>query len=565
MCQRFSPRAATHIQYTQKRTPSPCGPTYSSGESTPQRAPGCKCRAWLTCAAGTVITRFAGRPPQGRTLPNGQQIALMSWLMHLAAIAVANSTTPASHICVLHGMTKHSTQIRAMHRSRLFEISHKLYLFSFLLAKDGLMLGHWLRHYHQLGVLPMHTSIAVRLEPGESEAAMHDVMHALHQAGVPLSHVRVLSAPPSDTLKVRTINEAIASLPSDSWFIYADVDEHFVYPCWIAPKRCMLGVMVDQLANDGNISVATEVPSLADQYPLQCRIRKYLQPKSNYLKTILFSVRQGATGKLRAFRNTHNLANSSCTLLGVVRHYSMTGQQMDGNVLRTRETRGDTHKGGEAAARNYANATCGITDKRTGACKDYQLIGNFMRSQVDAIAKGGDALAVTSHLCRGNLSQVFRNSPTLEEVANASNAAQPERRPPNTRAHDCCVGFITVAHARLRKCNGLKRQDCSALKDETSCHNSRVGPQPCVWVHSEHGSCTRGLHLNESGASSHGLDRPRCPHDGNIPPSDDAAPSLLSDSFNLQKELQKMHDEIDRLKDELREKHKTGHESRAIE
>ena len=352
VCQR-TPRAATHTVHTETH-PRPVAP-YSSGESTAASP-----RVQVPCLVDLLPAPSQGSQVALPRAPGERPAdALMSWLMHLAAIAVANSTTPASHICVLHGMTKHSTQIRAMHRSRLFEISHKLYLFSFLLAKDGLMLGHWLRHYHQLGVLPMHTSIAVRLEPGESEAAMHDVMHALHQAGVPLSHVRVLSAPPSDTLKVRTINEAIASLPSDSWFIYADVDEHFVYPCWIAPKRCMLGVMVDQLANDGNISVATEVPSLADQYPLQCRIRKYLQPKSNYLKTILFSVRQGATGKLRAFRNTHNLANSSCTLLGVVRHYSMTGQQMDGNVLRTRETRGDTHKGGEAAARNYANATCG--------------------------------------------------------------------------------------------------------------------------------------------------------------------------------------------------------------
>ena len=91
----------------------------------------------------------------------------------------------------------------------------------------------------------------------ESEPAPNEVLRTLDDGGVPKSHVRVIRSPPSDALKVDLINSLVNSLPRKrSWFIYADVDELFDYPCGqnLRQHPCVAGSMWDQMAANGNIS-----------------------------------------------------------------------------------------------------------------------------------------------------------------------------------------------------------------------------------------------------------------------------------------------------------------------
>ena len=73
--------------------------------------------------------------------------------------------------------------------------------------------------------------------------------------------------PSSDLLRLEVINEHIASVARadpDAWFIYADVDEHYVYSGpTIAAKGlrdaaeapdCFWGLMCDMASADGTLS-----------------------------------------------------------------------------------------------------------------------------------------------------------------------------------------------------------------------------------------------------------------------------------------------------------------------
>ena len=196
------------------------------------------------------------------------------------------------------------------------------------------MLLHFLRHYHRLGVWPSHTSVAIRARRSASLAATNATLRVLQQAGVPDSNVRMIHAPPSDTLKIQLMNEHLESLPSTAWSIYADVDELFDYPCElqgavVRKKLCFSGTMLDQLSASGNITEMQETPDLAAQYPLQCRIRSTVVPHVQANKVILHRVYGNAGFKggavsphlLVRFRSTHsiignNSASSRCALNG---------------------------------------------------------------------------------------------------------------------------------------------------------------------------------------------------------------------------------------------------------
>ena len=108
-------------------------------------------------------------------------------------------------------------------------LAPRLFLFSFILADDTVMLHHWLQHYSRLGVWSTHTAIAIRTnEPADTES-LKETLQLLRAANV--STVSVINSPPSDTLKIQTMNNFLERLPADAWAIYADVDELFDYPC----------------------------------------------------------------------------------------------------------------------------------------------------------------------------------------------------------------------------------------------------------------------------------------------------------------------------------------------
>lgn len=435
--------------------------------------------------------------------------AVRHWRQQHSSSAAINGTSSATRLqyaCVLHGNSKHPTQTRTERQPRIAELTNELYLFTFILTGDGLMLRHWLQHYHRLGVRPNQTSLAIRLERGETASDAAEILSVLAAKGVPHANVRMISEAPSDHLKVATINKAIDLLPPKSYFIYADVDEHFDYPCQ-RPREsipgCMLGVMIDQLAGNGNISRARETPTLEQQYPLQCRIRSRLNVRSNYLKTIIFNI--GGNGmKPRRFRSTHLVGNESrCPLFGIVRHYSMTGQQYENNAARTVPAIANKPTGfrdGQpvyGVSVNYANATCGMTDPSTGACLDYDVIGKFMKRQIDQVAAKGSS--VPWELCGAalNLTHLMNMNASFES---------PPPMPPAPPKSNCCVGQDPKTHKRW--CNLLKRVDCSSLKTLGDCHNSRVAPSPCVWARN---TCMRGLPFNES-LPSWMKGKPQCPH-----------------------------------------------------
>ena len=310
----------------------------------------------------------------------------------------------------VNGQTRGSVSLQPLH----------VHLLSLILAGDALMLQQWLWHYHGLGVLPERTNIAIRMQRSAPSSAVAETMGVLQRAGVPQGNVRLVHALPSDDLKLKLINAKLASLASKDWFIYADVDELFDYPCThdLNRHQCLSGTMWDQMAAGGRV-VPMRVGGvpLTEQFPLQCQVRSNVMQRQMFTKVILLSV--GGNGSRyslrRTFRTTHE-TNGKCALAGAVRHYSMTTQQLYSTVQKAR-ARQHSHRGG-GSSRNWANGTCGDPDPATGACQDYVHLLTFMRRQADA-STAIDLEALTHRWCRRNISSVpaYRtDAPSLGSV-----------------------------------------------------------------------------------------------------------------------------------------------------
>ena len=285
--------------------------------------------------------------------------------------------------CVVGGMTRdarhgyHPNNSTSTCVPSLAFLASRLHLFTYLLADDYLKLGHFLRHYHtRLGVWPNHTRIALRMRASAGEALLNATLAVAAAAGVPHANVRQVHASPSDAVKIALINEQLCapdaldptkpvpgnlrlsrclhtasprcahgvrcvvagiaslacrhSLEPHKWFVYADADEHFDYPCELrralsradVPRgECVRGFLFDQLAADGNISAMADAPSLVEQYPLQCNVHG-LSPRIMNSKTIL--VRAGGGGGLNrttreplhrmSYRSVHPCAKLSFLL-----------------------------------------------------------------------------------------------------------------------------------------------------------------------------------------------------------------------------------------------------------
>ena len=321
-------------------------------------------------------------------------------------LAPAAFAPPTQHLCVLHGYypkrAEHArTPASSWQKWGLPAISKDLYLYSLLLSDDSIMLRHWLRHYHGLGVRANQTNVAIRVH-GKKKIELEKTLQTLHRASVPEANIRLVHAPPSDNLKLSLINNFMAGLPKQSWVIYADIDELFDYPCgqlsWRHP--CVAGTMIDQLAGNGNITELSEEGDITQEYPLQCKVRQKI-PKQKFTKTILVNVGSGHADKTklskegawRRFRDTHNV-NGSCSLGGIVRHYSMTSKQMENaaekaalhqkrNIQAGSKVSKDK---GQISQKNFANGTCGSTDA-AGRCLDYIILYAYMQSRVNATAR----------------------------------------------------------------------------------------------------------------------------------------------------------------------------------
>ena len=105
--------------------------------------------------------------------------AVRHWRQQHSSSAAINGTSSATrpqYACVLHGNSKHPTQTRTERQPRIVELTNELYLFTFILTGDGLMLRHWLQHYHRR-IVPERTraiarTFALRQPRGSSRSSM---------------------------------------------------------------------------------------------------------------------------------------------------------------------------------------------------------------------------------------------------------------------------------------------------------------------------------------------------------------------------------------------------------
>ena len=229
-------------------------------------------------------------------------------------------------------------------------LSRQLYLVSFLYGNETLMLSHFVQYYTRVvGVLPSHMRFLL-----DSAGAMEQTKRAvalLVAAGINESSVQVLTGPLSPTganysesLKMRSINVFIRSLPKNAYVINSDVDELFSYPCDMerrvtkpdSPSQIWCGLMVDRMASDGKVRALLAEPDISLQFPLPCYMRSHLRSNNKFHKVVLSRVYRtdGAT-TARAFESAHEIHKmwghyGSCRLLpsvagrGQLAHYSMT-------------------------------------------------------------------------------------------------------------------------------------------------------------------------------------------------------------------------------------------------
>jgi len=136
-------------------------------------------------------------------------------------------------------------------------LQHHLYLVSFVSsAASSLMVRHFLRHYFAVGV--PRRNVRVIVQQGRAPAS-HAVAELL-RGGVPIEHIRSDNQPYKETRRMQRVNEVVNSLPNASYVIHADVDELFVYPCWLqaqlAARRdeIFCAEMQDRLAAGGQIT-----------------------------------------------------------------------------------------------------------------------------------------------------------------------------------------------------------------------------------------------------------------------------------------------------------------------
>jgi hypothetical protein len=292
--------------------------------------------------------------------------------------------------CVVHSATKFA---RHEHQEScppiLDSIAPRLFLSTFVLSDDHVMLIHFLNHYTRLGAWPNHTTVFIRARRSVSEASLALTQTAAVTAGVPRTNVRVVYAEPSDALKLNLMNGHIRSLPLTSWNIYADVDELFDYPCEFRDRFesdavCLDGTMWDQVAIGNNITDLKPQPSLSTQYPKQCRIRAKFLPHVKLTKNILHRVSDDNTSHVH-FRTTHQLANwtrtsSRCPVRGLVRHFTMTSKQATSTAQKARF---QWHASNSTdPSRNYAGGVCGNIDTRTNRCNDYALLHKFVNTHL---------------------------------------------------------------------------------------------------------------------------------------------------------------------------------------
>ena len=349
-------------------------------------------------------------------------------------------------------------------------LASSIYLFSFLSAGgSAAMLRHFMRHYLDgLGVKAAQASFVLLqsssaypgapppFPPPPSSPSLAGVAMGysrsaatlgltpgaaellgilIDEAKVPSTNIRLVAGVTySDALKIAYVNAHIRTLPSDAWFILADSDELFAYPCNLPSlvrahgEITFAGSMTDRLALDGTIAPVRATPTLGEQYPLECRLRQVLstskQGSFNTVKVLLHRVyghlvtdangngtswnsssslgssslagnssSSSSPPEARLFRTPHALHGVHWTHerdLGMYAHYTLTEEAMNATVRKVHAHEHEAHaRNGTAIDRK--NGTTAIVCSlgfeppnhplTPGVCRDYTMLLSFMRAQ----------------------------------------------------------------------------------------------------------------------------------------------------------------------------------------
>ena len=213
----------------------------------------------------------------------------------------------------------------AGYRPALHFLSDMLYFMCPLFSFSSLV-HHVVQHYRdRVGVQVEHMMFWLGLN------IRHDIRAsqlALQNAGIPATSIRIINASNSSAGIIRSwsamLNAHILELPVGAYFIKADVDEFFTYPCYMESliRRMQhqnkplnfCAQMQDGTAANGKLQKIQESPDVLQQFPGRCYIRQCMRgmmrlPVKTH-KTILFKVHYACNG---ASKHVHEAASGTCT------------------------------------------------------------------------------------------------------------------------------------------------------------------------------------------------------------------------------------------------------------
>ena len=260
---------------------------------------------------------------------------------------------------------------------------------------DPMLAAHWAHHYLQIGV----PSAQIRLWiDNDAVSGWRKTLEVFVGVGIPASNVTVLAsnwttakAVSGDKLNMRgklgMVNRAIDTLPSNAAIMIADSDEFFQFPCdmedrmqgagrpvhpqtvgFIAPTKIVpavqdssnqswrsgmfCGNMRERVAANGRVLPLRATPSIAEQFPHYCQLRRMLgrptEPMTRTHKVVLFEKevrpltlqyksssyhccsyrRIASSHHVERWSNGRQSSPELCSLLGPFPHYMMHQQAM---------------------------------------------------------------------------------------------------------------------------------------------------------------------------------------------------------------------------------------------
>eukprot|EP00971_Amphidinium_carterae_P175358 3476083-Amphidinium_carterae.1 len=198
-------------------------------------------------------------------------------------------------------------------------VSIEVRLFTMVRVTDTLLLEHFLKHYHSLGVqLDRHARFVLQ-EGDAPPSASSKIQRILGRYNI-ANYVFVQNY--TSHLKTQLINEYIITMHRDNFVLYPDIDEFFDFPCDLQERIArgiytFWGRMADRLGPGFTIPTLKASPDIHEQFPISCpdmRVNLTTAPKIhnvrrhrplNTRKHVLFKAK---VNTLRTqFLDSHNL------------------------------------------------------------------------------------------------------------------------------------------------------------------------------------------------------------------------------------------------------------------